>query len=129
MGTVLIIIHLMVVLALVVVVLLQRSEGGALGIGGGGGGLASARTAADAMTKTTGVLAAAFFATSIGLGILAQQNNRTETILEGVPGTSAPAQPGVPTSEGAVGTGAGGILDDLQQGAPVAPQTGVPATE
>ena len=129
MGTVLIIIHLMVVLALVVVVLLQRSEGGALGIGGGGGGLVSARGAADAMTRTTGILAAAFFATSIGLGILAQQNNRTETILDGVPGVAVPAQPGVPTGEGAVGSGEGGILDDLQRSAPNAPQTGVPATE
>ena len=60
METILIIIHLMIVVALVIVVLLQRSEGGALGIGGGGG-LMSARGAANALTRTTAILAAAFF--------------------------------------------------------------------
>jgi len=83
MQTVLIVIHLMVVVALVAVVLLQRSEGGALGIGGGGGsGFMSARGAADALTRTTGILAAAFFATSIALGIWARYESRPTDILE-----------------------------------------------
>lgn len=84
MQTVLIVIHLMIVVALVGVVLLQRSEGGALGIGGGGGGggLMSARGAADALTRTTGILAAAFFATSIGLGILARYEAQPTDVLE-----------------------------------------------
>jgi preprotein translocase subunit SecG len=61
MQTVLIVIHLMIVVALVGVVLLQRSEGGALGMGGGGnGGFMSARGAADTLTRTTSILAAAF---------------------------------------------------------------------
>jgi len=76
METVLIVIHLMVVVALVIVVLLQRSEGGALGMGGGGGGggggFMSARGAANALTRTTAILATAFFITSIGLGIYAK---------------------------------------------------------
>ena len=130
MATVLIIIHLMVVLALVIVVLLQRSEGGALGIGGGGGGAMSARGSADAMTRTTGILAATFFVTSIALGVLAQNNNRTDAILDGVPGTAVPSQNGVPTTGGDIGGSGGGILDDLQrQSTPAAPATGVPATE
>ena len=72
METVLIVIHLMVVAALVAVVLMQRSEGGALGMGGGGGGNSffSARGAANALTRTTAILAATFFATSILLGVL-----------------------------------------------------------
>ncbi len=82
MQTVLIVIHLMIVVALVGVVLLQRSEGGALGIGGGSGGMMSARGAADALTRTTGILAAAFFATSIGLGILARYEAQPTDILE-----------------------------------------------
>jgi preprotein translocase subunit SecG len=87
METVLIVIHLMVVLALVVVVLLQRSEGGALGMGGGGGGggFMSARGAANALTKTTSILAAAFFATSIGLGIYAKVRENPSDILNRVP--------------------------------------------
>lgn len=70
METVIIVIHLMIVIALVAVVLLQRSEGGALGIGGGGNGMMSARGAANALTRTTAILAACFFATSIILGVL-----------------------------------------------------------
>ncbi len=89
METVLIVIHLMVVLALVVVVLLQRSEGGGLGMGGGGGGggggFMSARGAANALTKTTSILAAAFFATSIGLGIYAKFRENPSDILNRVP--------------------------------------------
>ncbi len=85
MQTVLIVIHLMVVIALIAVVLLQRSEGGALGMGGGGGGgggFMSARGAANALTRTTTILAAVFFATSIGLGIWARHESRPTDILD-----------------------------------------------
>ncbi|EAU40104.1 protein-export membrane protein [Fulvimarina pelagi HTCC2506] len=85
METILIVIHLMIVIALVVVVLLQRSEGGALGIGGGGGGMMSARGAANALTKTTGILAAGFFITSLSLGILARYGSQPTDILDQLP--------------------------------------------
>ena len=75
MQTVLIVIHLMIVLALVGVVLIQRSEGGGLGIGGGSGFM-SARGTANALTRTTAILATLFFITSLGLGIL----NRYEAV-------------------------------------------------
>lgn len=100
METVLIVIHLMIVLALVGVVLMQRSEGGGLGIGGGSG-LMSARGAANALTRTTGILAAAFFVTSIALGLLARFDERPSDILDRVPA----AQSG--SAEG------GGVLDQL----------------
>ena len=70
MITVLLIIHIMIAAALIAVVLLQRSEGGALGIGGGGGFM-TGRSAGNALTKTTAVLAAMFFATSLGLTVIA----------------------------------------------------------
>ena len=72
MQTVIIVVHLMVVLALVLVVLLQRSEGGALGIGGGGGFMSS-RGSANVLTRATSILAIAFFATSLGLALLARR--------------------------------------------------------
>src|SRR3954465_1044701 len=84
MQTVLIVIHLMIVLALVGVVLIQRSEGGGLGIGGGSGFL-SARGAANALTRTTGILAALFFITSLALGILARYESRPTDILNRIP--------------------------------------------
>ena len=60
MQTILLVIYLMVVVALIGIVLVQRSEGGGLGIGGGSGFM-SARGAANALTRTTAILATLFF--------------------------------------------------------------------
>jgi len=84
MQNVLIVIHLMIVLALVGVVLIQRSEGGGLGIGGGSGFM-SARGTANALTRTTSILAALFFATSLGLGLLTRYESRPTDILDRIP--------------------------------------------
>ena len=84
METVIIVVHLMVVLALVGVVLLQRSEGGGLGIGGGSGFM-TARGAANALTRATAILAAAFFITSLGLSLLARYGAQPIDILDRVP--------------------------------------------
>ena len=86
MQTVLIVIHLMIVLALVGVVLIQRSEGGGLGIGGGSGFM-SARGTANALTRTTGILAALFFLTSLGLGLLTRYEARPTDIIDRIPAT------------------------------------------
>ena len=132
MTTVLIVIHIMLVLALIVLVLLQRSEGGALGIGGGGGGgggFMSARGAADALTKTTSIVAAGFFLTSIALGVVANQTNRTEDVLQRIEGAS---QTGVPTEGGEAPANvpnAGTLLDDLNSEGQTTPSTGVPTSE
>lgn len=72
MTTVILVIHLLLAIGLVATILLQRSEGGALGIGGGGGGgLMSSRGAGNALTRSTSILGAAFFLTTITLAILA----------------------------------------------------------
>ncbi|MGF0538234.1 preprotein translocase subunit SecG [Agrobacterium sp. ES01] len=88
MQTVLIVIHLMIVLALVGVVLVQRSEGGGLGIGGGSGFM-SARGAANALTRTTAILATLFFITSMGLGILARYESKPTDILDRIPASQS----------------------------------------
>lgn len=106
MEKILIVIHLMVVLALVGVVLLQRSEGGGLGIGGGSGFM-TARGAANTLTRTTAILAAIFFATSLTLSILARYGDRPIDILDRVPGTTQ-QQPA-----GSGDTGGQGVLDQL----------------
>jgi len=84
MHTILIVIHLLIVIALVGVVLIQKSEGGGLGIGGGSGFM-TARGAANTLTRTTGILAAAFFATSLALGILARYGSGPTDILDRIP--------------------------------------------
>ncbi|CAA2139366.1 preprotein translocase subunit SecG [Hyphomicrobium sp. ghe19] len=125
MATVLLVIHLMIATALVAVVLLQKSEGGALGIGGGGGGgFLTGRGTANLLTRTTAGLAAAFFATSILLTILANHNAPRGSVFDGVKapasGTQVPAAGGVaPKGE----PGRGGILDKLDAPrAPLVPQ-------
>ena len=114
MHAVLLVIHLMVAAALVGVVLLQKSEGGALGIGGGGGGgFLTGRGTANLLTRATAGLAAAFFATSILLSLLARHTTPQGSILDTLPankpGVAAPAAPtdGQPAARG-------GILDKLQ---------------
>jgi preprotein translocase subunit SecG len=81
MQAVLLIIHLFIAVGLVGLVLVQRSEGGALGIGGGGGGFMSGRGAANLLTRMTAVLAAAFFATSILLTVLARSGGTPTSIV------------------------------------------------
>lgn len=88
MQTVLIVVHLMIVLALVGVVLLQRSEGGGLGIGGGSGFM-TARGAANALTRATAILAAAFFATSLILSIVARYSPGATDFLDRTPASQS----------------------------------------
>lgn len=120
MQTVVIVIHLMIVATLIGAVLLQRSEGGGLGIGGGGGFMSS-RGTANLLTRTTAILAAGFFVTSLFLSWLASYERKPSSIINtspapiSAPGSATPVAP--PSS--------GGILDQLQkqdQQTPQAPQ-------
>ena len=129
MSLVLLVVHMMIAAALVGVVLLQKSEGGALGIGGGGGGgFLTGRGTANLLTRTTAFLAAAFFATSLSLTILANQTQPSGSILDRAVPVSAPATSGsaTPAADSAAKPADGtastdetkseghGILDKLQ---------------
>ncbi len=108
METVLLVVHVLIAVFLIGVVLLQRSEGGALGIGGGGGGggLMTGRGAANLLTRTTAILAAAFFMTSIGLALISGLHSAPtslldqplETTTEGDNSPAEPAEPAAPLS-------------------------------
>jgi len=112
------------------VVLLQRSEGGGLGMGSGGGGGAggfmTGRGQANALTRTTAILAGAFFLTSIVLAVMASSGRVQRSIIDGAPATNAPAAPAGPSAPNA-----GGVLDQLRQmQAPSgAPQPPTPAPQ
>ncbi|MDO5529167.1 MAG: preprotein translocase subunit SecG [Paracoccus sp. (in: a-proteobacteria)] len=116
MENVVLTVHLILALLLIVVVLLQRSEGGGLGIGGGGGGnVMTGRQAANAMTRATWILAAAFLVTSITLTVLAAR---------GVGGGSVMDQIGI--TPGATGTEP---ASDLPVFAPPPPASGTAPTD
>ena len=117
MQTVIIVIHLMVVAAMVGVVLLQKSEGGGLGIGSTGGFLSS-RGTANVLTRTTAILAATFFATSLVLSVLASWDRKPHSIIQN---TASPPQQ-TPAAQGG-----GGVLDTLRQQEQQAPQPPPPA--
>ena len=74
METILLVIHALLALLLIIIVLIQRAEGGALGIGGGADGM-TPRGAADALTRTTAIIATLFIITSISLTILSLRSN------------------------------------------------------
>jgi preprotein translocase subunit SecG len=90
---------------------LQPPQACGLGMGGGAGFMSS-RGTANLLTRTTALLAAGFFVTSLFLSWLAGYNGAPSSILESPPtsqsqpaGGATPAAP--PTS--------GGILDSLKK--------------
>ena len=74
METILLVVHALLALLLIIIVLIQRAEGGALGIGGGADGM-TPRGAADALTRTTAIIATLFIITSISLTIISLRSN------------------------------------------------------
>jgi len=122
MLTVIIVVHLMIVSAMIGLVLLQRSEGGGLGMGGGGGGFLTSRGTSNVLTRTTAILAAGFFATSLLLSIIAGFERKPRSILQntGAPTTQVPTPGSEPNPAG--------LLDRLR-GTPAPAAPSAPATE
>jgi preprotein translocase subunit SecG len=75
--------QIVICVCLVGVVLLQRSEGGGL-VGGSGGpsGMMSVRGAGDLMTRTTWILATAFFITSLVLTIISGREKGASSVVD-----------------------------------------------
>ena len=92
------VVHVLIALALIGVVMLQKSEGGALGMGGGGmSGFMTGRSTANLLTRTTAILAAVFFATSILLVMLSNYTRAPRSIVnEDGPLPTSPLTPGAP---------------------------------
>lgn len=96
MNTVVLVIHILIGIALIGVVLVQRSEGGGLGVGGGTmGGFMTARGSANLLTRTTGILFAAFLLTSLGLALLDNNAAHKKSVFDSLPvaPAAAPAAP------------------------------------
>lgn len=133
MTQVILAIHLMVVIALIIVILYQKSEGGALGMGGGQGGVFTGRGQANALTRATGILATAFFLTSIALTVIPAWQRRVEgggdwtkainqgdvKVKELKPGEKAPVAPE---------SGKDSIFDQLQRAQQQRQQQDAPAS-
>lgn len=116
MLSVVIAIHLMLVLGLIGVVLLQKSEGG--GLVSSTSGFMTGRGTANVLTRTTALLAAGFFLTSLALSILASHNRAPVSLIGG----GAPAQQQAPAPNGPappvapLNSGSNGLLNQLGGG-------------
>lgn len=103
---IILVIHLLIAIALVGAILLQKKEGGLGGLGGGGsggmGGMMSGRAKSDLLSRTTGILAAAFFVTSLALAVIGSRSTQQGPL---VPGSSTGIEtPAVPATGAAEGT-------------------------
>jgi len=123
MQEVVLVIHLILAVTIIGLVLLQRSSGGGLGIGssGGLGDFASARGAANALSKTTMILAFCFFGTSISLAVIAKHQGGGSGLLSDYK-AEAPVMPAAPGTETPAETLATPAANEAAPAAPAIPE-------
>ena len=90
MESILLAVHVLLSLAIIGLVLLQRGKGAeagaALGGGGGGGGASGsvfgARGATNFLSRSTAILATAFFVSSLTLAYMASTSQSVDSVIE-----------------------------------------------
>lgn len=106
-------VHILVGLSVIGLVLLQHGKGADMGAafgGGASGSLFGASGSANFLSRTTAVLATAFFITSLGLSYVAGSRPKAPTSVMEAPVKPAPVSPPadakskIPSSEGAAST-------------------------
>lgn len=98
MYQVLMVIHVLIALAIVGLVMLQQGRGADAGAGFGGASnsVFGARGAASFLSRSTAILATAFFVTSLSLAYLASnKDNKVQDIMD-VPSANEPAARDLP---------------------------------
>jgi preprotein translocase subunit SecG len=88
MESILVVVHLFLAIGLVGLILMQHGKGADMGAAFGSGASASvfgSRGASNFLSRTTGILAAIFFLTSLALAYFAMQATEPETLMEGAP--------------------------------------------
>lgn len=96
--TAIIIIHLLVALGVVILVLVQHGKGADMGASFGGGAsntVFGSQGSANFLSRTTGILVAIFFATSLGLTYFAKLKTAPTSRLEQAAATQPVSQPEV----------------------------------
>jgi preprotein translocase subunit SecG len=115
MVTVIVFVHLLIAISMIGLILLQKTEGNAAG----GGFSASAsmgnmqpRARPNALGRATAILGIAFFATSLGLALIAKQAGPAQSLLDTPAGEAAKAPK---------------VNDIRGEGEPTPPASGTPA--
>lgn len=95
--TTILIIHTLIALAIIVLVLLQRGKGAEAGAAfgaGASGTVFGARGSTNFFSRTTAILATAFFASSLTLAYLSsQRTDRPESLIESMPAVEVEQAP------------------------------------
>jgi preprotein translocase subunit SecG len=115
MHTLVIVLHVLAAAAIVVLVLLQHGKGADMGAAfgsGSAGSLFGSSGAANFLSRSTGILAAVFFVTSLGLTFLSASPSKSGGVTQSiktdagtpaskpaVPAPAAPAPSGDPASK------------------------------
>ncbi len=95
METILLVIHVLLSISIIGLVLLQRGKGAEAGAALGGGASATvfgASGAANFLSRTTAILATAFFISSLSLAYLASHREVSGGAVESVISTTEPAK-------------------------------------
>ena len=106
MQTILLVIHVLIALALIGLVLVQHGKGADMGAAFGSGASSTvfgARGAGSFLTRTTAILAALFFATSLALAFLATRSSEApqgNSIVDRIQVPAAPAAPPAAVPQG-----------------------------
>ncbi len=103
MLSILLAIHTLIAAILIVLILIQRGKGAEIGAAFGSGAsqtVFGARGAASFLTRTTAVLAATFFATSLGLAYLYGQVSERRSVTEAVSTTLPAGEPAPAVEQG-----------------------------
>ena len=106
METLIWILHVLTALAIIGLVLLQHGKGADAGAAfgsGASGSLFGATGSANFLSRTTAILAAVFFVTSLGLTYFSSHKGDSKGVIElhqEVPAAPAAGQPQLPAAEG-----------------------------
>lgn len=126
MESVLVVVHLFLAVGLVGLILIQHGKGADMGAAFGSGASSSvfgSRGASNFLSRTTAILAALFFVTSLTLAYFAMQSREPDTLMEksAPPARTEPAAPSVlPPSDLP-------NVPETSTDVPAAPVTDVPA--
>jgi preprotein translocase subunit SecG len=99
MQTILVVVHLFIAVALVGLILIQHGKGADAGAAfgsGASGTVFGSRGSASFLSRTTAILAALFFVTSLGLAWLAMQTGQRPGLMEGATPEAAETAPAAP---------------------------------
>lgn len=111
-NTILLVVHVLISVVIVVLIMIQRGKGAEAGAAfgaGASGTVFGARGSANFLSRSTAILAAMFFMTSLGLAYMGSQRTGPDSLMNQVPtGQVAPGVSAAPgTTPESTGTPAG----------------------